>query len=59
LPLDQTLTTWSPLVGLVLPGRARLTFEYDHVVDLEGLDSRGVPTDLRNDQWALRLQAEM
>jgi hypothetical protein len=59
LPLDQTLTTWSPLVGLVLPGRARLTFEYDHIVDLEGLDSRGVPTDLRNDQWALRLQAEM
>jgi hypothetical protein len=59
LPLDQTITTWSPLVGLVLPGRARLTFEYDHILDLEGLDSRGVPTDLRNDQWALRLQAEM
>jgi hypothetical protein len=59
LPLDQTITTWSPLVGIVLPGRARLTFEYDHILDLEGLDSRGVPTDLRNDQWALRLQAEM
>jgi hypothetical protein len=59
LPLDQTITTWSPLIGLVLPGRARLTFEYDHILDLEGLDSRGVPTDLRNDQWALRLQAEM
>ena len=59
LPLDQTITTWSPLVGLVLPGRARLVFEYDHILNLEGIDSRGVPTDLRDDQWALRLQVEM
>ncbi len=59
LPLDQTITTWSPLVGLVLPNRARLVFEYDRIVDHEGLDARGVPTDLRNDQWALRLQVEM
>jgi hypothetical protein len=59
LPVDQTITTFSPLVGLVLPGRGRLMFEYDRIVDHEGLDARGVPTDLRNDQWALRLQVEM
>ena len=59
LPRNQTITTWSPLVGLVLPGRARLVFQYDHVVDHEGLDARGVPTDLRNDDWALRLQVEL
>jgi hypothetical protein len=59
LPVDQTITTWSPLVGLVLPDRARLVFEYDHILDHEGLDSRGVPTDLRNDQWALRLQVDL
>jgi hypothetical protein len=59
LPVDQTITTWSPLVGLVLPERARLVFEYDHILDHEGLDSRGVPADLRNDQWALRLQVDL
>ena len=59
LPLDQTITTFSPLVGVVLPNRGRLVFEYDRIVDHEGLDARGVPTDLRNDQWALRLQVEM
>ncbi len=59
LPVDQTITTWSPLVGLVLPNRARLVFQYDHIRDHEGLDARGVPTDLRNDQWALRLQVEL
>jgi hypothetical protein len=59
LPLDQTITTFSPLVGLVLPNRARLVFQYDHIRDHEALDARGVPTDLRNDQWALRLQVEL
>ncbi len=59
LPLDQTITTISPLIGLVLPNRARLLFEYDRIMDHEGLDSRGVPTDLRNDQWAVRLQVEL
>jgi hypothetical protein len=58
-PRDQTITTWSPLVGLVLPGHARLVFEYDHVLNLAGIDSRGVPTALREDQWALRLQVEL
>jgi hypothetical protein len=59
LPLDQTITTWSPIAGLILPDRARLMFEYDHIVNHEGLDSRGVPADIREDQWALRLQVEM
>ena len=59
LPVDQTITTWSPLVGLVLPDRARLVFEYDHILNHQGLDSRGVPADLPDDQWALRLQVEM
>jgi hypothetical protein len=59
LPLDQTITTWSPLVGLVLPDRARLVFEYDHILNHSGLDPRGVPAGLPEDQWALRLQVEM
>jgi hypothetical protein len=59
LPVDQNITTWSPLVGLVLPDRARLVFEYDRVLDHQGIDARGVPTDLRNDTWAIRLQGEL
>ena len=59
VPRDQTITTWSPLVGFVLPGRARMVFEYDHILNLAGLDSRGVPTALREDTWALRLQVEL
>jgi hypothetical protein len=59
LPLDQTITTWSPLVALVLPDRARLLLEYDHILNHEGIDWRGVPADLPKDQWALRLQVEM
>jgi len=59
LPLDQTITTWSPLVGFVLPDRARLVFEYDHILNHQGLDTRGVPASLPEDQWALRLQVEM
>jgi hypothetical protein len=59
LPRDQTITTWSPLVGLVLPDRARLVFEYDHILNNEGVSPQGVPTSLPQDQWALRLQVEM
>jgi hypothetical protein len=44
---------------LVLPDRARLLFEYDHVLNHEGLNSLGVPTGLPEDQWAVRLQVEM
>jgi hypothetical protein len=59
LPLDQTITTWSPLAGLVLPDRARLVFEYDRIQNHQGLTPNGVPTELPEDQWALRLQVEM
>lgn len=56
LPRSQKITTVSPLVGLALPDRARLIFQYDHISDLLARDSRGVPTDFKNDQWTLRLQ---
>ncbi len=59
LPLDQTITTWSPMFGLVLPNRARLVFEYDHILNHAAIDPRGVPVPLPEDQWALRLQVEM
>ena len=49
-------TVASPVVGLALPGYARLTFQYDVVRDLLAKDARGVPVDLKNDRWTLRLQ---
>jgi hypothetical protein len=56
VPANQSLRTYSPLVGLVLPEHARLVFQYDLIEDSLARDKRGVPTDLRNNQWTLRLQ---
>ena len=59
LPVDQAVTTWSPLVGVTVRERARLVFQYDFIRDHLGKDERGVPVDLRNDQATLRLQVEL
>jgi hypothetical protein len=59
LPVDQTITTWSPLVGIVLPERARLMFEYDRVLNNQGITPAGVPTTLKSDVWVLRLQVQI
>ncbi len=59
LPYSQKITTVSPLVGLVLPGRARLLFQYDFIKDSLARDLRGVPTDFKNDQWTMRLQVNL
>jgi len=56
IPSSQAITTISPLAGLLLPGRAKLLFQYDFVRDRLARDARGVPTDFRNDAWTLRLQ---
>jgi hypothetical protein len=56
LPLSQRIRVFSPLVGLVLPDRARLLFQYDIQDNLLARDSRGVPTRLPNNQLTLRLQ---
>lgn len=59
LPANQTISTYAPLVGLTLPERARLILEYDVVRDRLGRDRTGVPTDLANDAWVLRLQVSL
>jgi len=56
--VSQTITTLSPLVGVTIPGRARLVFQYDAVIDALSRDALGVPADLRNDRFTLRLQVE-
>lgn len=58
VPADATIKTASPIVGARWPGYGRLTFEYDAVKDKLARDVRGVPTDLKNNQWTLRVQGE-
>jgi hypothetical protein len=59
VPLSQVVNTASPLVAMAIPGRARLVFQYDYVSDSLGRTADGLPTDLKNDQWTLRLQGEL
>ncbi len=56
VPANLSVQTFSPVVGVVLPDRGKLLFQYDVIVDSLARDGRGVPTDLRNNQWTLRLQ---
>jgi hypothetical protein len=59
VPVSQAIYTFSPLVALQIPDRARLSFEYDAIRNLLALDSRGVPTNLAMDHFALRLQVQL
>jgi hypothetical protein len=59
IPASQTVHTYSPLAALVVPGHARLVFQYDFVKDHMGRTDAGLLTDLKNDQWTLRLQGEL
>jgi hypothetical protein len=59
VPAKQTITTVSPIVGFVLPDRARLLVQYDIVRDYLARDTRGVPIDLKNNLLTVRLQVEL
>jgi hypothetical protein len=59
VPLKNTVRVFSPMAGLVLPKRARLLFQYDLIRDHLGRDAQGVPADLKNDAWTLRLQVHL
>lgn len=64
VPTSAAIHTFSPLAGALLPEgklpgfRARLLFQYDLVWDRLGRDASGVPVNLRNDQFTLRVQGE-
>jgi hypothetical protein len=59
VPTNQRVVTFSPLVGAQLPRRTRLVFQYDFIRDHLARNALGVPTDLKNDAWTLRLQGEL
>jgi len=58
IPADASLRTISPLVGARWEGFGRLTFQYDVIDDKLARDTRGVPTDVKNNQWTLRAQGQ-
>lgn len=59
LPFSEAIKTASPLVGLALPDRARLVFQYDIVRNALARTAQGVPTDLKANVWTLRLQVQL
>ena len=59
LPTSQEIRNYSPIVGLVLPDRAKMLFEWDIQSNLLGRDSRGVPARYPNNMWTLRLQVNL
>ena len=64
VPASAAIHTFSPIVAAVLPAgvipyvRARLVLQYDAVLDALGRDARGVPANLKNDQFVVRAQVE-
>jgi hypothetical protein len=59
LPFNQTVTTYAPLAGFILPDRAKLLFEYDVYRNHFGRDASGVPTNLKANFWTVRLQVQL
>lgn len=58
IPANASILTVSPVLGGRWPGYGRVTFEYDAIKDKLARDVRGVPGDLKNNQWTLRFQGE-
>jgi hypothetical protein len=59
LPVTETITTYSPLIGFQVPHKARLVAQYDVIKDSLGRNDLGVPTDKKNNVWTIRLQGEL
>jgi hypothetical protein len=59
LPAKNTVTTYSPIIGVTLPKRARLSFQYDFIQDYLARNVQGVPANLANNAWTLRLQVNL
>ncbi len=59
IPTNQTIQSFSPLIGLVLPDRARLMFQYDVIRNHYARDVSGLPTNLKANAWTVRLQVQL
>lgn len=56
VPADASYLTLSPLVGVRYRDIASIVAQYEIVRDSVGRDQRGVPADVANDRWTIRLQ---
>jgi hypothetical protein len=59
IPFSEAITTLSPLVGVTWQERARLVLQYDAIHNALGRASNGVPTNLKDNVWTLRLQVNL
>jgi hypothetical protein len=59
IPYSEALRTYSPLVGLLLPDRARFLVQYDINRNAFARNAVGVPTNLQDNALFLRLQVEL
>jgi hypothetical protein len=59
IPYSEAIKTFSPLVGLAIPDRARLVFEYDAVKNALARDASGVPSNLKDNVATVRLQVQL
>jgi hypothetical protein len=59
IPTSEVVKTYSPLIGVALPDRARLLFQYDIVRNALARTAEGVPTDLKSNVWTVRLQVQL
>ncbi len=59
IPYSEAIQTVSPLIGLVLPERARLLLQYDAIHNAYGRNAVGVPTSLADNVLTVRLQVQL
>jgi hypothetical protein len=59
LPFNDSISTFSPLVGVVIPHRAKFLVQYDVIRNYLALDPEGVPTNLKMNTLTFRVQVEL
>jgi hypothetical protein len=59
IPYSEAIKTLSPIVGLVLPDRARLLLQYDIIQNAYARNAVGVPASLADNVLTLRLQVQL
>jgi hypothetical protein len=59
VPIKQIIRVHSAMVGWTVDERTRLVFQYDIIRDKFGRGPTGLPIDLKNDTWTLRLQVQL
>jgi hypothetical protein len=59
LPYSDRVETFSPLIGAVLPQRAKALVQYDVSRNFLARDALGVPANLKMNTLTFRLQVEL